>query len=377
MASMLVVCVRAVAVALDGCIWMKTCGSKWIASSRSWRRVRPRWQAATTTQQQRQHRLPIPTELLSLLHRRKSRAPCSSSEAAFFIRACPMRPAEWSEEQRRRNREQLETQHKLTNTRCVGVTLLQLLHHLSCRPLGASKLRTLPLFLDGCWHHFLLLRLRHMTLVVSASMQSTLGLSRLSNLLLEWEDEFSSSSLTSSSVSSSVSSALPLPMEEPPVLLRHYTGHDTIAFMYHHTATGVTVAPPPRNTQAPGAMAASAAAASAANSNTSAAAASKISAEHINQQEVTKTLQVFSWFYARAKSVDANHRTARCALRVRDLRLSLLSSPSLLVSFSQLLTKSYVSEVILHLKGYRFYGVHEDDFSLFILYDTHTLARLR
>jgi hypothetical protein len=35
---------------------------------------------------------------------------------------------------------------------------------------------------------------------------------------------------------------------------------------------------------------------------------------------------------------------------------------------SQLLTKAYVSEVILHLKGYRFYGVHEEDFSLFILY---------
>ena len=37
---------------------------------------------------------------------------------------------------------------------------------------------------------------------------------------------------------------------------------------------------------------------------------------------------------------------------------------------SQLLSSpSYVSEAILHLKGYRFYGVHEEDFSLFILYD--------
>ena len=186
---------------------------------------------------------------------------------------------------------------------------VQLLHHLSCRPLGACKLRTLPLFLDGCWHHFLLLRLRHMTLVVSASMQSSLGLSRVSNLLLEWEDDFGSSA--------SVASSLPLPMEEPPVLLRHYTGHDTIAFMYHHAPTGVTVAPPPRNTQAPGAMAAAAVAAAASNSNASAAnaaAAAKISAEHINQQEVTKTLQVFSWFYARAKSVGHNTATQHSAL---------------------------------------------------------------
>ncbi len=37
-----------------------------------------------------------------------------------------------------------------------------------------------------------------------------------------------------------------LPVEEPPVLLRHYTGHDTVMFVYVHVSTHVCVAPPPR-----------------------------------------------------------------------------------------------------------------------------------
>lgn len=62
--------------------------------------------------------------------------------------------------------------------------------------------------------------------------------------------------------------AIMLPIEEPPVLLRHYTGHDTIAFVYVHTATHVTVAPPPR----PGPA-----------------------------SEQQKTIEVFSSFYSRAR----------------------------------------------------------------------------
>lgn len=176
---------------------------------------------------------------------------------------------------------------------CVDRLPLQLLQHLASRPLGQCKLRTLPLYTEGRWRHFLLLRLRQQqVLVVSAPLRPRTALSRLCEAVLLWEEE----------ECSELGLALSLPAEEPPVLLRHYTGHDTVAFLYSHHATGVTVAPPPRNAHAPGALAASAAMHSHAQhpGATQAASAARL-AEQANKAEVAKTLQVFSWFYSRAK----------------------------------------------------------------------------
>jgi hypothetical protein len=184
---------------------------------------------------------------------------------------------------------------------------VQLLHHLSCRPFGASKLRTLPLFFDGVWKHYVFLRLRHMTLVVAVNIKAPL--SKLLNLCLEFEEDL-------------VETNLNLPVEEPPVLLRHYTGHDTIAFLYHHL-TGVTVAPPPRNTNAGGTQPTGS---STAASNLAASGIGAKAAEQLaNQAEATKTLQVFNWFYSRAKSVaHACNQLARLLVRVAVLILLLI-----------------------------------------------------
>lgn len=169
------------------------------------------------------------------------------------------------------------------------------MQHLASRPLGQCKLRTLPLYTEGRWRHFLLLRLRQQqVLVVSAPLRARTALSRLSEAVLLWEEE----------ELSQLCLGLSLPAEEPPVLLRHYTGQDTVAFLYSHHTTGVTVAPPPRNAHAPGALAASAAMHSHAQhahpGATQAANAARL-AEQANKAEVAKTLQVFSWFYSRAK----------------------------------------------------------------------------
>jgi hypothetical protein len=183
-----------------------------------------------------------------------------------------------------------------------------LLHHLQCRPLGAAKLRTLPLcFEGGVWQHVLFLRMRHHVLVVSLALEgSVLSLARATagggQMLLDFEEVFVERMLTTAS------SSLHLPVEEAPVLLRHYTGHDTLAFLYHHHATGVAVAPPPRSAQAMGFAAASSASAAAASAAAAAAssngaAAKPAEAVGSSQQEANKTLQVFSWFFAKAKSV--------------------------------------------------------------------------
>jgi hypothetical protein len=178
---------------------------------------------------------------------------------------------------------------------CLSTCLLQLLHHLSCRPLLSSKLRTLPLFLDGTWKHYVFLKLRHTVLVAAVGIKAHLA--KVMNLCMEFEEDL-------------VETNLNLPVEEPPVLLRHYTGHDTIAFVYHHHASGVTVAPPPRNTHS-GANAAAAAAVAASipspssfsSSSTSVGIGAKATEALAQQAEAAKTMQVFNWFYARAKSV--------------------------------------------------------------------------
>ena len=66
--------------------------------------------------------------------------------------------------------------------------------------------------------------------------------------------------------------AVQLPVEEPPVLLRHFTGQDTVAFVFTHIRSRFTVAPSPR----PGPA-----------------------------SETRKAMQTFHWFYSRASSVTA------------------------------------------------------------------------
>lgn len=217
----------------------------------------------------------------------------------------------------------------ILHSRMSPLTSRLVLQHLSCRPLGpgaACKLRTLPLYVGGVWQHFLMLRLRHLTLVVSAPLRSSQGscnLARLSSLLLSWEDQFMESAAASL-----------LPTEEAPVLLRHYTGHDTIAFLYVHHATGVSVAPPPRNSGAPGSSVLSAQAGGVfpvSSSSSTVSAAQKL-ADHVNQQEVAKTMQVFHWFYARAKSVlrpHASRAAQHVAVSLSTLHVSSLLTPLL------------------------------------------------
>lgn len=154
----------------------------------------------------------------------------------------------------------------------------------------------MPLLLEGVWRHYTFVRLRHLVLVCAIGIKAPLA--KMLQLCLEFEEDL-------------VDTNLNLPIEEPPVLLRHYTGHDTIAFLYHHHASGVTVAPPPRNTHS-GVNAATqhaTAAAASSTAGTPAAAASHVgigakATEALAQQaESAKTLQVFNWFYSRAKYV--------------------------------------------------------------------------
>ncbi len=82
-------------------------------------------------------------------------------------------------------------------------------------------------------------------------------------------------------------------------------------------------------------------------------------------------------FFSRAKSVCTRLQRTACVLCLRFLRLVIRGSfsHSLFLFCSvcrQTLSRAYVSELVLHLKGYRFYAVYEEDFSLFILSVTHT-----
>jgi hypothetical protein len=100
------------------------------------------------------------------------------------------------------------------------------------------------------------------------------NLSALSALLLDYEETLADSGAH-------------LPSEEAPVLLRHYSGHDTLAFVYTHTATGVTVAPPPR----PG-----------------------------PQSEQQKAIAAFQWFFSRALQIIARSSVNECVLQLKGYR---------------------------------------------------------
>jgi hypothetical protein len=106
-----------------------------------------------------------------------------------------------------------------------------LLQNLAAAPLGISKMRAAPVSLKGVWSTAVFFRLQAHTLVVLAKVQTSPSM--LIAPLESFETTFADSTLQ-------------LPAEEPPFLLRHYAGLDTVAFTYVHTPTKICVAPPPR-----------------------------------------------------------------------------------------------------------------------------------
>jgi hypothetical protein len=129
------------------------------------------------------------------------------------------------------------------------------LHYISTRQLGALRLRTTPVYSEGQWKNLVLLKLRVLTLAVLVSIRVVHA--KVSPVLHGFEEALQDA-------------ALQLPVEEPPVLLRHFTGHDTIAFIYRHVRNGLAIAPPPRAGP---------------------------------QSETQKTLRSFLWFFSRARDV--------------------------------------------------------------------------
>ncbi len=142
---------------------------------------------------------------------------------------------------------------------------------LLCRPLGIAKVRCVPVYCansggtafssasggsggaggsGGVWKQLVLVRLRHgMVLALLCTLRTVYSsLTGVIDALDEALTDNGTAAIgtTASSGSGGNASGLPMPVEEPPVLLRHYTGHDTIAFVYVHLATHVCVAPPPR-----------------------------------------------------------------------------------------------------------------------------------
>ena len=129
------------------------------------------------------------------------------------------------------------------------------LHYISSRQLGPLRLRTTPVYSEGQWKNLVLLKLRVLTLAVLVSIR--VAYASVSPVLHGFEEALQDA-------------ALQLPVEEPPVLLRHFTGHDTIAFIYRHVRNGLAIAPPPRSGP---------------------------------QSEKQKTLRSFLWFFSRARDV--------------------------------------------------------------------------
>eukprot|EP00163_Fabomonas_tropica_P031811 TRINITY_DN7704_c0_g3_i1.p1 TRINITY_DN7704_c0_g3~~TRINITY_DN7704_c0_g3_i1.p1 ORF type:complete len:175 (+),score=17.52 TRINITY_DN7704_c0_g3_i1:2-526(+) len=88
-----------------------------------------------------------------------------------------------------------------------------------------------PVYIGGRWLQLLLIRLRSYTLGLLVA--NSVPLDTLTPAIEAFEGQ-----LTSSGVQ--------LPVEAPPVLLRHYVGRDTVVFQYYNARTGVTVTPRPR-----------------------------------------------------------------------------------------------------------------------------------
>ncbi len=186
-------------------------------------------------------------------------------------------------------------------------------NYLLTRPMGTTKLKMTPVYSEKMWKNLVLLRLRSLTLGVLLSLTTTVSCwksGEQSTKILgrgkqgvetkirerdrkkerererERENENARASLTSAcftkyeEISKMLDdfeerlqeTAVQLPVEEPPVLLRHFTGQDTVAFVFTHNRSRFTIAPSPR----PGPA-----------------------------SEARKAMQTFHWFYSRASTVTA------------------------------------------------------------------------
>eukprot|EP00753_Platysulcus_tardus_P020316 PLAT7960.2.p1 GENE.PLAT7960.2~~PLAT7960.2.p1 ORF type:complete len:329 (+),score=170.98 PLAT7960.2:396-1382(+) len=142
-----------------------------------------------------------------------------------------------------------------------------ILHYACARPLGHLKLRSTPVYSDGTWKHLLFARLGVYTLALASSIRM-----RMPDVL----------PAVRSFESALHESALVLPVEAPPVLLRHFTGYDTVCFVYRHVRTGVTIAPQPR----PGPV-----------------------------SEMKRTINTFLWFFSRARELAGRSSVTEIVLR--------------------------------------------------------------
>ena len=100
--------------------------------------------------------------------------------------------------------------------------------YLAARPLGAVKMRTTPIYTDNQWTELVVLRFQSLTLATITS--TVMDAAELAAML----DTF---------VEALQVAALRLPVDEPPVLLRHYAGHDTVTFLFQHNRSGSAVSP--------------------------------------------------------------------------------------------------------------------------------------
>lgn len=119
----------------------------------------------------------------------------------------------------------------VVHARLPALDTRMLLHYLAVRPLRPAEASTVPVYSGGEWKHMVLFRLRGMTLAVFTRIVTPFH--SLAQFVEDLDEQLADT-------------AAQLPVEEPPVLLRHYTGHDTLGFVYYNLQTGVAVAPPPR-----------------------------------------------------------------------------------------------------------------------------------
>eukprot|EP01137_Pigoraptor_chileana_P000237 Opistho-2@36072 len=103
-----------------------------------------------------------------------------------------------------------------------------IMHYIKTRPLGNMTLRFAPVHSSGRWFGLYLVQMQPYVLVLLTNLQTMYH--ELAPSILSFE-------------TSLVESNLNLPVEESPLLLRHFATRDTVAFVYHNIRTGVTVAP--------------------------------------------------------------------------------------------------------------------------------------
>ncbi|SPQ93992.1 unnamed protein product (mitochondrion) [Plasmodiophora brassicae] len=103
-----------------------------------------------------------------------------------------------------------------------------LLQHIAARPMNNSVIRCIPVYVDGRAQNMVLLRINNMVLCVFTHIVSAFSelVPYIENFEVSLEDE-----------------VYHLPKDNMPILLRNYTGLDTLAFLYYDSQKGKVVAP--------------------------------------------------------------------------------------------------------------------------------------